>query len=115
MIDDWEALEVYENLLGAHFKLHLAAFGSEGIRLAQELAPKEPLDRVFIDLTLEDMHASEACEKLRKDPTTQNLPLTIILNQDEELLEIPGLFPLPGDQVYRRPYPFDQLLEGLKK
>jgi CheY-like chemotaxis protein len=115
IVDDWEALEVYENILGAHFKIHSSPFGSEGIRLAQEWSSHEPLGRVLIDLTFEDMHASEACEQLRKDPRTQKIPLTVILNEGEELLELPGRFPQAGDQVYQRPFPFEQLLDDLKK
>jgi len=74
IVDDWEALEVYETRLGPHFRILTAAFGSEGLRVAQEQRP----ELIFIDLTMEDMHASEACESLRSMPETRAIPLILI-------------------------------------
>ncbi|MFL5812419.1 MAG: hypothetical protein ACJ763_02480 [Bdellovibrionia bacterium] len=111
IVDDWEALEVYEDRLKNYFRIYSAAFGGEGIRIAQEVA----VDRILIDLTFEDMNAGEACEKLRSLPKTQNIPLTVIFNEDEKPFEKPGVFPLPADQLHRRPYPFERLLQELSK
>ncbi len=108
--DHWEALEVYENWLAPHFRVRVAAFGSEGIRMAREEQP----DRIILDLVFEDMTAAEACQKLRFQQETRFIPLTVILSQDEKPLESPGVFPLPRDQVIRRPYPLSDLLERLK-
>jgi two-component system cell cycle response regulator len=111
IVDDWEALEVYEDRLKNYFRIYSAAFGSEGIRLAQEL----PVDRILIDLTFEDMDAAEACEKLRTHPKTKGIPLTVIVSEDEKAFEKAEMFPLPADQFYRRPFPFEQLLQALNK
>lgn len=110
IVDDWEALEVYENRLSSHFSLRSASFGSEGVRMAAELRP----DRIFLDLTFEDMNADEACHALRASSATQSIPITLVLSQDEKSLEIPGIFPRSGDHSVRRPYPFAELLEKLK-
>lgn len=110
IVDDWEALEVYENWLSPHFQLRSAPFGSEGIRVAKEQRP----DRIFLDLTFEDMSTVEACQKLRALDETRTVPLTLVLGQDEGSVDLPGVFPLPGDQWVRRPYEFSELLEKLK-
>ena len=110
VVDDWEALEVYETRLGVMFEVHCAAFGSEGVRMAKELRP----DRVLIDLTLEDMTPSEACQQLRSSPETRSVPLTLVLNVDEPTPELEGLFPRSGDRVVQRPYELQKLLNSLK-
>jgi CheY-like chemotaxis protein len=111
IVDDWEALEVYEDRLKNVFRIHSAVFGKEGVQLAREIS----VDRILIDLTFEDMHASEACEELRAHPKTRKIPLTVIFNQEEKPFEKEGVFPLPFDQFHSRPYPFDQLLQDLNK
>jgi len=106
IVDDWEALEVYETRLSPHFRILTAAFGSEGLRVAQEQRP----ELIFIDLTMEDMHASEACERLRAMPETRAIPLILILNENEKAVEKAGVFPLPGDRLVRRPYRLEELI-----
>ncbi len=110
VVDDWEALEVYETRLEPFFEVRGAPFGSEGLRLAQEERP----DRILLDLTFEDMHAQEACEKLRAIPGMRTVPLTIILNEGEEKFELAGAFPLPGDHVLHRPYDLNELIALLE-
>ena len=44
VIDDWEALELYEERLGAYFSLSSTFFGSDGIRMARESRP----DRILL-------------------------------------------------------------------
>ena len=113
VVDDWEALDVYEELLGSKFSLVSAPFGSEGVRMARDLSNERRPDRILLDLTLEDMHASEACEKLRAREETRTIPVTVVLNAEEPAFERPGVFPLPGDQLLRRPYQPAQLVELL--
>ena len=108
--DDWEALEVYETKLAPHFEVSAAPFGSEGIRMARNLRP----DRILIDLTLDEMHAAEACEKLRAQPETSAIPLTVVLNEGEAPLGQTGVFPKKGDQRIHRPFDFASLIQELK-
>lgn len=110
IVDDWEALEVYENRLSPHFHLRSASFGSDGVRMALEFQP----DRIFLDLTFEDMSTSEACLALRASSATRSIPITLVLSRDEKTLDLAGVFPLPGDRSVQRPYPFSELLEKLK-
>jgi CheY-like chemotaxis protein len=109
IIDDWEALEVYEGRLAPRFELLTSPFGKEGVALAIAERP----DRILLDLTFEDMHAAEAVERLREDPATQAIPLTVVLNRGE-LLELRGeIFPRPGDQLIQRPFDLEELISLL--
>ncbi len=110
IVDDWEALEVYENRFArAGFDVHGASFGAYGIDQAVELRP----DHIFIDLTFEDMHAQEACAELRQREDTRQIPITVVLNAGEAELTLPGRFPLVGDRVLRRPFDIASVTESL--
>jgi CheY-like chemotaxis protein len=105
IVDDWEALEWYEDQLSSEFEVTCAPFGSEGIRLAKELQP----DKIFMDLILEDMSPGEGIEELQSDPKTQRIPLTFIQNKESDLnFECP-----PGATYLTRPFHLSCLIELL--
>src|SRR4051794_21802056 len=74
IVDDWEALERYENELAGHFELLSAPFGEMGIDLAREEKP----DLLFVDLTFEDMTPAEARKALTDDEMTARIPAIIV-------------------------------------
>ena len=103
IVDDWEALEVYEGRFTSHFEVHGAPFGNEGVRVAQELMP----DLILLDLVFEDMSPEEGVQALKSNPVTQDIPIVVIL--DTPLENIP-----PGVRAVARPYDFSELLRLMK-
>ncbi len=106
VVDDWEALEVYEAHLEPYFDLTLAPFGSEGLRIAKETRPR----RVLLDLTFEDMTPGEAIEAFRSDRLTAEIPLTVVFSRGAEPYAREAVYPRPGDHSVRRPYELAELL-----
>jgi CheY-like chemotaxis protein len=106
IVDDWESLEWYEDRLQQDFQVTCAPFGSEGIRLAQELQP----DLIFLDLVFEDMTPIEAFQNLQDNPKTKEIPTILILNPEDTLA-----FQFPEKtSALTRPFQFEDLLKTMK-
>ena len=103
IVDDWEALEVYEGRFLPHFEVICAPFGSEGIRIAEEMKP----DLILLDLVFEDMSPEEGLESLKSNPLTQSIPVFVIV-------ETPLESPAPRVVSFSRPYDFSELLRIMK-
>jgi CheY-like chemotaxis protein len=78
-VDDEETARfiVREMLNDPAYQLIEASSGSEGIRLAQEIAP----DVILMDLRLTDMSGIDACERLRQLPDTADVPVILVTSQ----------------------------------
>ena len=86
VVDDWEALERYEDRLAPHFAATEAwPLGSEGLKRATE----EAFDLILIDLTLEDLTPAEAEARLKSHPALGQ-PRVIYVGEPAELASIPG-------------------------
>ena len=107
IVDDWEALEVYESRFTPHFEVHGAPFGSEGVRVAQELKP----DLILLDLVFEDMSPDEGVLALQSHSLTKEIPLVVI--HDSPLNLSDGKL-LAGVRAVARPYDFAELLRLMK-
>lgn len=68
IVDNWERLERLEEKLISHYEVHCAPFGSEGLRIADEVIP----DVIVIDLSFEDMTVEEVHEKILENPKLKN-------------------------------------------
>lgn len=106
IVDDWEALEVYENRLQTHFEIMTAPFGSDGMRQAEESAP----DVIFVDLVFEDMTPSEALLALQSNLKTKIIP-TVLVDGPGGKLENQNL--PQRIVVFKRPFSFEELIRSL--
>ena len=75
LIVDDEELSRYllRTLMPAQVEILEAAGGTEGIRMARECHP----DLIFLDLIMPDIPGSDVLLELRRDPTTQAIPVVI--------------------------------------
>lgn len=81
VVDDWEALERYEDRLAPQFaETEAWPLGTEGLKRAAEQA----FDLILIDLTLEDLSPSEACARLKAHPAQGN-PRVIYVGSSADL------------------------------
>lgn len=98
VVDDWEALERYEDRLSPHFaETEAWPLGSEGLRRATE----EAFDLILIDLTLEDLTPHEAQARLMSQPA-RGEPRVIYVGEQGELAAIEE-----GGRVSKVLRPFD--------
>ncbi len=98
VVDDWEALERYEDRLSPHFgETEAWPLGSEGLRRATE----EAFDLILIDLTLEDLTPQEAQARLMSQPA-RGEPRVIYVGEPSELSGI-----TEGGRVSKVLRPFD--------
>lgn len=83
MVEDQDAIRrMIEALVGARgYGVTAVSTGSRAI----DVATSEPPDLVLLDLMLPGQYDGFAvCERLRKDPATQHIPIVIISALDDE-------------------------------
>ena len=98
VVDDWEALERYEDRLSSMFLCTEAwPLGREGLKRALEI----DCQMILIDLTLEDMTPLEAERWLRANPP-RGSPWILYVGERSELEQI-----IQGDQIRKVLRPFD--------
>lgn len=84
LIDD-EAffLQLGKNILeGKGYQVITAGSGAEGL----EKAKKENPDAILLDVVMPEMDGFEACQKLKADPSTSQIPLLMLTATDDAKL-----------------------------
>jgi len=72
-----------EYLKNYDYEIIGAQDGEEGVKKAFELMP----DLIFVDLFLPKIKGYDVCERLKKDPKTQHIPIMIISASGVEYFE----------------------------
>lgn len=73
--DDIDTRHMYARWLGCEgFDVSEAADGAEGVRCAQAVQP----DVVLMDVAMPRMDGLEATRRLKRDPSTANVPVVIL-------------------------------------
>jgi DNA-binding response OmpR family regulator len=109
--DEPEAVELLEfNLKQAGFDVLTAADGAEALRKARSVAP----DLLVLDLMLPEIDGLEVCKMLRRDPTTQGLPIVMVTAKAAEIDRILGL-ELGADDYVTKPFSPRELVLRIKK
>jgi CheY-like chemotaxis protein len=102
IVDDWEALERYEERLASRFS------EAEGWPMAKEgleRARERRWGMILLDLTFEDVTPCDAVASLKQDPRTSEVPLLVVGAREE--LEV---LPLSArDQRIYRPFEWRDL------
>ncbi len=105
IVDDWEALERYEERLSPRFTMVEGwPMAKEGLHRAREGG----WSAILLDLVFEDVTPAEAVTILKQDPLTSGVPL-IVIGSREELERLPLA---ERDQRIFRPFQWPQL-EGV--
>jgi CheY-like chemotaxis protein len=104
IVDDWEALERYEERFASGFdELEACPMPKEGLLRARDRS----WSVILLDLTLEDVTPREAMAFLKSDSRTSTVPL-VVVGSSEELLDLELL---PSDRKVFRPFDWRILAE----
>ncbi|MFZ5806084.1 MAG: response regulator [Verrucomicrobiota bacterium] len=87
------------NLKSSGFEVLKALDGAEGLRLAQQEMP----DLILLDLMLPKMSGLEVCNTLKKDPTTEKIPILMLTAKAKPQERIEG-FEYGADDYIPKPF-----------
>ena len=104
IVDDWEALERYEEKLQPYFdEIEACPMPKEGIERAWE----KPWSQILLDLVLEDMTPAEAVGALRGNPLTEPTPLVLV----GDTAELESIALREKDLKITRPFEWSALIQ----
>jgi DNA-binding response OmpR family regulator len=110
--DDEDIAESLEyNLKREGFKTCVAESGEKGFRLALDEATAPTL--IVLDLMLPGMNGMELCQKLRKDPATEKVPIVMLTAKAGERDKVAGLESGADDYVVK-PFSFKELIARIR-
>jgi two-component system phosphate regulon response regulator PhoB len=93
------------NLRQAGHEVLSALLGRDGLQLARERSP----DFVILDLMLPDIHGTEVCKSLKRDPKTRGIPILMLTAKGEEVDRVVG-FELGAEDYVVKPFSVRELL-----
>lgn len=91
------------------FLVESAMDGPQGLDTAQRLNP----DLIILDLMLPGMDGLEVCRRLRKNPTTQDIPILMLTAKDDVRDRITGL-DTGADDYLTKPFSFEELVARIR-
>lgn len=97
-------------LRNAGFKMLSAPNGIQGLRAAVDEKP----DLILLDILMPHMDGYEACERLKKDPQTKDIPVIVVTAVESKSLEDNCKF-VGADDFIRKPYDPEELIAKIKK
>lgn len=80
---------------------------------ALEIAKKEDIDIVILDLMLPGIDGIEVCRRLRKDPATEKIPIIMLTAKSEETDKVLGL-EIGADDYLAKPFSVRELTAKMK-
>jgi two-component system phosphate regulon response regulator PhoB len=108
--DEPDIREVVEhNLQREGFRVHAAAEGDAGLRLAREQRP----DLVLLDLMLPGLDGLEICRRLKEDAGTRAIPVIMVSAKGEESDVVLGLG-LGADDYVVKPFSPKELVARVR-
>ena len=82
VVDDTpENLHLMHQLLRDQYRVRLATSGRDGLGLAQQ-APQP--DLILLDIMMADLDGYEVCQRLKADPTTNEIPVIFLTAMNQE-------------------------------
>ncbi len=104
--DELDLREVLRyNLAQAGHEVSVAETGNEGLQRARTELP----DVLLLDLMLPDLPGLEVCKALKRDPSTQHIPIMMVTAKGEEIDRVVG-FELGADDYIVKPFSIRELL-----
>jgi len=109
--DEPEAIELVEfNLKQAGFSVASASHGAEALKKARSIHP----NLIVLDVMLPQMDGLEVCKMLRRDPTTESIPIIMLTAKAAEIDRVLGL-ELGADDYVTKPFSPRELVLRVKK
>lgn len=98
--DEPDIVELLEyNLRQAGYVVTSADDGAGALAAAL----REPPDLILLDLNLPDVSGTDVCRRLRRDPTTEAIPIVMITARGDEIDRVVG-FELGADDYIVKPF-----------
>ncbi len=108
-VDDAEEnLDILSELLSSYHVIGISN-GQEALQLAK----KEKIDLILLDIMMPDMDGYEVCQKLKQDPDTQHIPV-IFLTAKTDIDSIETAYNLGGIDYITKPFKPQELLSRIK-
>lgn len=109
--DEPDVIEILRfNLNGAGFEVTASENGKDALQKARRLKP----DLIVLDLMLPEMDGLEVCKYLRRDPTTENIPVLMLTARAGEIDRVLGL-EIGADDYVVKPFSPRELVLRIKK
>jgi len=107
--DDPDTVEMLRAALtAADYTVYTARSGTEALSKAHASPP----DLVLLDLILPEMNGFDVCERLRRDPMTESVPILIVTAMPGELPRLAGKE--AGASAYiRKPFEIQELVSRI--
>lgn len=99
------------NLKREGLVVNVAQSGEQGFRMATDLNRMPSL--IVLDLMLPGMNGSEVCERLRRKPETEKIPIIILTAKASEADKIAGL-DLGADDYMTKPFSIKELIARIR-
>jgi class 3 adenylate cyclase len=98
--DSVENLQILSGLLKEEYKLIIAKSGEKALEIARN---QEPPDLILLDVMMPGMNGFEVCDALKKDSSTQNIPVIFLTALNEVADETKG-FQVGGSDFIIKPF-----------
>ncbi len=109
--DEPDVIEILRfHLNGAGFEVTASENGKDALQKARRLKP----DLIVLDLMLPEMDGLEVCKCLRRDPTTENIPVLMLTARAGEIDRVLGL-EIGADDYVVKPFSPRELVLRIKK
>ncbi len=110
--DDADIAESLEyNFKREGFRTIVAESGEKGLRLAMDKKVSPAL--IILDLMLPGMNGMELCRKLRRDPSTEKIPIVMLTAKAAERDKVAGL-EIGADDYVVKPFSFKELMARIR-
>ncbi len=110
--DDADIAESLEyNFRREGFRTIVAESGEKGLRLAMDKKAVPVL--IILDLMLPGMNGMELCRKLRREPSTEKIPIVMLTAKAAERDKIAGL-EIGADDYVVKPFSFKELMARIR-
>ncbi|NNE65309.1 MAG: response regulator transcription factor [Pyrinomonadaceae bacterium] len=99
------------NLEREGFKSRIAESGEKGLRMA--LDENRPPSILLLDIMLPGMNGIELCRRLRKEPTTEKIPVIMLTARASESDKIEGL-DIGADDYITKPFSLKEVIARVR-
>ena len=99
------------NLKREGFRAEVAESGEKGYRLAMDA--QQPPSLIVLDLMLPGMSGADLCRRLRREPSTEKIPIIILTAKASEADKISGL-EIGADDYMTKPFSVKELMARIR-
>jgi CheY-like chemotaxis protein len=106
-----QAAQIKETLESVGLEVRIAYDGPEGLRAALENPPA----LIVLDVKLPSMDGFQVCRRLKRNPSTQNIPVIMLTEKASPKATMSGLRAGADDYIPKDIFASEQLIETLQE